>query len=707
MIVKKTLVTWSFLLLFISGCEQSDIDQPDELINQQITLRFGHDLPVDTHQHIAALRFAEEVSKKSNNQLKIEIFADQVLGTDRQMVAMAQRGELDFVLPPTAKLSHLIPAMQVFDLPFLFPDEKAAHKALDGKAGKILLSQFDKHNLLGVTIWESGFKQLTTNKPIADPDDFIGTKYRIMESNVIRDQFANWGAESIAIDFGRTYEALKNKIVDGQENPLNSIVNKRFYEVQDYLYLSEHGYLAQVFVMSLMTFNKLSKRHQQIILESAKNITSFQRTLSQQSQQDLLAYLETQSLQISHLSEKTKAALQSKSKSVLESYRMQFGTELIEEILQTVDEGKNYDDDQLVIAIDADMSGNSALSGLAIRRGIEIAIDEINQAGGVLGKSLVVTARDNSMIPARGLSNLKKFSSIKNLVAVFGGISSPVLLEELDYLHKNKMLTLVPWAAATAIVDNGYSPNYIFRVSVRDEYAADFLSTKALDISSKIGLLLVDNAWGRSNHEALTETLKNRRITPTQTEWFEWGKKDFSGKIKSLYDTGSEVIIYVGNPVEASKIIQQLSQYEKPIPIVSHWGITGGNFPTLTGESLKKVDLRVLQTFSFIDNKSPNVKVFVEKYKEKYFIDHASEIVAPVGTAHAYDLTHMLAKAIKKAGSKDPHKIRNALETIGHHSGLVKDYSQPFTADRHDALNLTDFILTKYQDNYLVPFETK
>lgn len=668
------------------------------------TLRLGHDSVEDSPLHIAAVKFAEKVKQQSNGHLHVVIYPNQSLGNDRQMIQMAQNGELDIIIPPTAKLSHLIPEVQAFDLPFLFPNAWVAHNVLDGKAGEMLLQKFDDQDLVGVAFWESGFKQLTSNTPIVTADDFKGSKFRIMESNVLRDQFNEWGAKAITIDFGKTYNALKDGVVDGQENPLNAIIGMKLHEVQKYLYLSDHGYLAQVLTFSKTSFNKLSKKHQDILMKNGKELTVFQREESQKSQEKLLISLQSESIQVSALPPETITTLQNLSRNILEKYRMTFGTELIEQILQTIDADKITQEDELVIAIDADMSGNSAYSGLAIRRGIELALDEINESGGVLGKKLVVTARDNSMIPARGLDNLTKFSAIPNLVAVFSGISSPVVLAELDYIHQNKILLLDPWAAATPITDNKFDPNYVFRVSVRDADAADYMISNALKKSEKVGLLLVNNGWGKSNHKAAIAAMTKRNLTLTDVQWFDWGQDDFSSSINHLYKSGVEVLVLVGNAIEVARITQQISVKEKPLPMISHWGITGGTFPALVGEdTLKKVDLKVLQTFSFVGNTSKKAVALMQRYNKRYFTSKAEDIIAPVGTAHAYDLTHLLVKAIIKADSTDPENIRAALESLTQHSGLVREYAPPFTPSDHDALDQSDYIMTQYKNGSLVP----
>ena len=134
---------------------------------------------------------------------------------------------------------------------------------------------------------------------------------------------------------------------------------------------------------------------------------------------------------------------------------------------------KRYDpgQDDIVIGLDADMTLGSAPSGIAIKRGMELAMDEINQKGGLLGKKLSIKVCDHGGISARGIANMIYFSKVKNLVAVMGGFHSPVALSELTTIHNEKLIYLDPWAAATLIVDNGFDPNYVFRVSVRDQHA--------------------------------------------------------------------------------------------------------------------------------------------------------------------------------------------------------------------------------------------
>lgn len=118
----------------------------------------------------------------------------------------------------------------------------------------------------------------------------------------------------------------------------------------------------------------------------------------------------------------------------------------------------------ILIGLDADMSSGSAKAGEAIKRGMEIAVDEINGQGGVLGRNLDIIVKDHRGNPARGVDNLEELARTENLVAVMGGLHTPVAMHELKTIHKNGLPFLVPWAAGTPVVANGFDPNFVFRV---------------------------------------------------------------------------------------------------------------------------------------------------------------------------------------------------------------------------------------------------
>jgi len=365
--------------------------------------------------------------------------------------------------------------------------------------------------------------------------------------------------------------------------------------------------------------------------------------------------------------------------------------------------GKEVKNDAIIIGLDADLSSGSAESGESIRRGIVLAINEINNTGGVLGRPLELVSMDHRGNPARGIDNIKTFAQKENLVAVVGGLHTPVALAELEQIHRHRIIYLGPWAAGTPIIDNGFDPNYAFRISVRDEYAGGYLVKEAMRSGyRRLGLLLEQTGWGKSNRRAMEAALKTNGLEPVGIQWFLWGVKDLTNQINHLREAGADVIMLVANAPEGIAAVRSMAALPQNhrLPIMSHWGITGGVFFQKACKSLPKVDLQFLQTFSFAAPPFPKRARRIFEAYQKQFPDTRTtfDIFSPVGTAHAYDLVHILRLAIKKAGTIDRPAVRDALETIEVYQGLVRNYRPPFTAKNHDALDSNDFRLAIYNE---------
>jgi TRAP-type C4-dicarboxylate transport system substrate-binding protein len=679
-------------LLVINGCDNQNSTQNSNK-NQRIVLRLGHQGTIDSAQHYGALILSEKLNKISKGTISVHIYPEGQLGSNQKLLEMTQSGQLDIALLSTTAVTKIEPAFGIFGIPFLVRNETAAHQIIDGKVGNLLFSKLSAKGLLGLTVWESGFKHILSNRH----NDFI-----LKAANLLKRDLYNPTLVNLSIR-DRTQRVFKSIDLNTNENTLHSLARKNVKSDMQ-LTLSGHAYCGQVFLLSQLRFNAFPPKIQQWLSLAVLGVTEEQRKKAKSLNQIALEQLKSSNIEIRRNVSATQLEnLNTLSHAFLEKYRRHMGTDIVEYLLQEVRPFETNIESHWLIGLDADLTSHSANAGLSIKRGIEIAIDEINQSGGWLGKPIKLIARDNALIPARGIQNIKYFNEFQNVVAVFGGLSSPVALAEVALIQKNKMLFLDPWAAATNIIDNGYEPNFIFRVSVRDEYAAPFLISEAFKQSDAVGLLLVNNPWGRSNYKALQKFFDDKDKKPTQIEWFNWGESDMDSKIQRLSDMGSDTIIYVGNSVEAIKMVKAISKLDKPIRIISHWGITGGDFGKLAKDELNKVDIKVLQTFSFINNQRPKVVDFINKYKRKYFVDKVEDIIAPVGSAHAYDLMQLLSIAVKQGQSTNPEVLQRQLEHIDSFSGLLKNYERPFSKNKHDALTIDSFILATYKNGFLVP----
>ncbi len=362
------------------------------------------------------------------------------------------------------------------------------------------------------------------------------------------------------------------------------------------------------------------------------------------------------------------------------------------------------------IGLDADMSAVAAQTGEAIRRGAQLAIDEVNAKGGVLGRPLLLDVRDHRGNPARGKANIQALATKADLVAVIGGMHSPVMLHELEAIHDAGVLTFSPWAAGNGVVDNGYDPNYVYRVSLKDQHAASILLQDILRSGyGKVGLLLENTAWGRSNEAAMGEAARQLGLEIVKIEWFNWRQKSMEQSVRQIAKAGAEVMVMVANGPEGATIVQGMASLEpnQRLPIWSHWGIANREFLDAVGkENLNAVKLRVVQSFAFsLHQHRPEVQALFKRYQEKFGQD-VSMLSIPSGAAvaHAYDIVMLLVKAMEQGKSADMGVIRTTLEHLEEHNGIVKHYSPAFTPQRHDALGLPDYHLAEHnEDGYLIP----
>ena len=352
------------------------------------------------------------------------------------------------------------------------------------------------------------------------------------------------------------------------------------------------------------------------------------------------------------------------------------------------------------VGLDAEFGYVGSTSAQAIRMGMLIAMEEVNQAGGVLGgRPLQLMERDNKSLPARALENLKELAAQPDLVAVFGGRLSPPLLESLPLVHALKLPLLVPWAAADGVVDNGYAPNYVFRLSLRDSWVMPtMLRHAARKGAKKVGLLLVNTSWGRGNHKAARAYVAlHPEIEIVGTQWCNWADKTFLDKLAALKQAGAQAIVVVASE-QASQLVREMATLPKAerLRMVSHWGNSGSNFAETVGPALQEVDFDMVQTYSFIGAKDPKARQVLAAAQKMFGVKDARSLAAPVGLAHAYDLTHILARAIDHAGSTERPAVRTALEQVRNYEGLVRHYRQPFTPARHEALSPEDAFMARY-----------
>ena len=209
----------------------------------EFSYKFGTNVPATHPLNVRAIEAAERILKETNGQVQINVFPNNQLGNDSDMLSQLRAGGLEFfTISGVNVLSQLVPISSMWGLGFAWASDDAVHTALDGELGKFLRSQFPKVGLLAMdTIWSSGFRQITNSvRPINTPEDLKGLKMRVPVSPLWTSLFKSLGASPASISFAETYSSLQTKVVDGQENPLAIISIAKLYEVQKYCSMTNH-----------------------------------------------------------------------------------------------------------------------------------------------------------------------------------------------------------------------------------------------------------------------------------------------------------------------------------------------------------------------------------------------------------------------------------------------------------------------------------
>ena len=372
--------------------------------------------------------------------------------------------------------------------------------------------------------------------------------------------------------------------------------------------------------------------------------------------------------------------------------------------------------------IDADRSGAKA-AGDAIEWGLRTALSEVgDRLGGFQAEIVPLDHRGNSR---RSLRHLETFARDDRALALFAGLHSPPLLENRDYINRNEILVLDPWAAAGPITRPPEGENWIFRLSIDDARAGYVIAREAVaEGFRRPYLLLEDTGWGKSNETTMTRALAELGVEPVGVEWFNWNLGATGARIilRKIADTGADVVFLVANAPEGKTIAAAMAALprQRRLPLRSHWGITGGDFPDVIDARMRaQIDLLFLQTrFSFIGGPAdPFSTGVLAAARQATPIRTAYDIKAPTGFVHAYDLTRLLIAAVEQTGLRgdvraDRRRLRAALEGLEKPvRGLIKTYVKPFgpysseMSAAHEALGIGDFVMGRYgeQGEILLP----
>jgi C4-dicarboxylate-binding protein DctP len=299
---------------------------------QPIVIKFSHVVAADTPKGKGAEKFKQLVDERLKGKVKIEVYANSVLYKDKEEMEALQLGAVQMLAPSLAKFGPLgVKEFEVFDLPFIFPDQATLEKVETGPVGINLFKKLEPKGIKGLAYWDNGFKVMSANKPIHMPDDFKGLKMRIQSSKVLEAQMRALNALPQVLAFSEVYQALQTGVVDGTENPPSNLYTQKMNEVQKYVAVSNHGYLGYAVIVNKKFWDELPADVRTQLESAMKDATKYTNEIALKENEEALAKVKaTGKTQVYNLTPAEIAAWKKALVPVQEEMKGRIGKETVE-----------------------------------------------------------------------------------------------------------------------------------------------------------------------------------------------------------------------------------------------------------------------------------------------------------------------------------------------------------------------------------------
>jgi len=304
--MNRLIIILFFLIGFASCKKKSDTK----------VLSLAHNLPQSHPVHKGILAFQKALDEKSDGKLKIKIFLDGQLGSEREALELLQIGSVAITKVSAAIMSNFVPDYKVLGIPYIFRDKEHYFNVLEGDIGKSLLEKGSKYWLRGLCFYDAGSRSFyTKDKAIRTPDDLKGLKIRVMNNQTSIDMVNALGGSATPMAYGELYTAIQQGVVDGAENNPPSFVSSNHFEVSKYYTLDEHSSIPDVLLIGTKYWNKLSEQEKKWVQEAADESAQAQKIYWAASVKASMQVIEEAGVEIIR---PDKSLFADKSKSVLE-----------------------------------------------------------------------------------------------------------------------------------------------------------------------------------------------------------------------------------------------------------------------------------------------------------------------------------------------------------------------------------------------------
>lgn len=350
--------------------------------------------------------------------------------------------------------------------------------------------------------------------------------------------------------------------------------------------------------------------------------------------------------------------------------------------------------DSLKIGVAVSLTGGTATSGISVKNGAILAVEEINKNGGVLGKplELVIMDDESKELEAEKIANI--FVKSSDIIAVIGFCNSGPALKVVPIYQENSMPMIVTVASASKITtiyqDQPY--NFIFRTALNDDRQGTMMLNDAIKKGAKkIALLSDDSEFGKNARLSLINEMSLKKIKPILDLEFENNLKEIpTDIINKVILLNPDAILIEGTGLDKGILTKEIKSRKWKGFIIGNWSLSSKSFIDTAGFYGDGASMPQ----SFIQAPNTNKrKIFIEQYIQKFNPDFRL-IEAPIAAAQSYDAIYLLAESIKQSKSVEGKDIVNSLENLNEtYKGLIKDYKNPFNHQDHESLNVEDCVM--------------
>ncbi|AUA56150.1 Leucine-specific-binding protein precursor [Achromobacter spanius] len=355
--------------------------------------------------------------------------------------------------------------------------------------------------------------------------------------------------------------------------------------------------------------------------------------------------------------------------------------------------------DDVKIGFNSDMSATgSADFGISALAGARQAADDLNAAGGVLGKKVVIVERDDVGAPPKAIQNTNELVDNVKVNAMLGGVNSGNMLAWLHLVQQKKIPTISPVATATDITGRYAKtpPNYVFRVSMRDRDQIALLAAYAARASKsgKVAIIADTTGYGQQGAKDALEILALHQITPVANEKFGPKDTDMSSQLNKIKASGADTLIVYALADSNAHVMRSLEKINYFPTTLASWANLSSPFLRIAGPELAG---KMIFTASITEDSSAQSKALYDTLMKR-----GGRVPTYVMAAQAYDSVKLIAAAMEQAKSTDGPAVQAALEQLAQAPGVIKTYQHPFSASNHEALSVNDFRLVRWIDGKVV-----